>query len=88
MKQAQGDLKEKRNGGAQAARPEEPETQPQADGPPLLPTTPAREPQERPKEPADQQKAGEMFAMPLALPNRSRPEAAWIFHSCTRQPGP
>jgi hypothetical protein len=73
MKQAQGDLKEKRNGGAQAARPEarpeEPETQPQADEPLLLPTTPAREPQERPKETADQQKAGAMFAMPLALPS-------------------
>jgi hypothetical protein len=71
MKQAQGNLKEKRNGGAQAARPaaqpEEPETQPQADEPLLLPTTPV--PQERLKEAADKQKAGEMFAMPLALPS-------------------
>jgi hypothetical protein len=69
MKQAQGDPKEKRNGGGQASRPEAPETQPQADEPLLLPTTPVREPQEQPKEAADQQKAGEMFAMPLALPS-------------------
>jgi len=73
LKQAQANLKEKRKGSAPAARPaarpEESETQPQADEPLLLPTTPAREPQERPKEAADQPKAGEMFAMPLALPN-------------------
>ena len=69
LKQAQANLKEKRKGSAQAARPEETETQPQADEPLLLPTTPAREPQERPEEAADQPKAGEMFAMPLALPN-------------------
>jgi hypothetical protein len=69
LKQAQGNLKEKRNGSAQAARPAEPETQPRADEPLLLPTTPAPEPQERPKETVDQQKAGEMFAMPLALPS-------------------
>jgi hypothetical protein len=69
LKQAQANLKEKRKGSAQAARPEEPETQPQADEPLLVPTTPAREPQERPKEAADQPKAGETFAMPLALPN-------------------
>jgi hypothetical protein len=35
----------------------------------FLPTTPAREPQKLAKEAADQPKAGEMFAMPLALPN-------------------
>jgi len=73
LEQAQANLKEKRKGSTQAARPaalpEEPETQPQADEPLLLPTTPAREPQERPKEVADQPKAGEMFAMPLALLN-------------------
>jgi len=73
LKQAQANLKEKRKGSAQAARPaarsEEPETQPQADEPLLVPTTPAREPQERTKEAADQPKAGEMFAMPLALPS-------------------
>ncbi len=72
LKQAQVNLEEKRKGSAQAARPaarpEEPETQPQADEPLLLPITPAREPQER-TEAADQPKAGEMFAMPLALPN-------------------
>ena len=69
LKQAQANLKEKRKGSAQAARPEELETQPEADEPLLLPTTPAREPQKRAKEAADQPKAGEMFAMPLALPN-------------------
>jgi hypothetical protein len=73
LKQAQANLKEKRKGSEQtaqpAARPEEPETQPQADEPLLVPTTPAREPQERPNEAADQPKAGEMFAMPLGLPN-------------------
>ena len=73
LKQAQANLKEKREDGAQAApsaaRPEEPETQPQADEPLLFPTTPAGKPQERPKEAADQPKAGEMFAMMLALPN-------------------
>jgi len=69
LKQAQANLKERREGNAQAARPEAPETQPQADEPLLVPTTPAREPQGSPKEAADQPKAGEMFAMPLALPN-------------------
>jgi len=73
LKQAQANLKEKHKGGAQAARlaarPEEPETQPQANEPLLLATTPAPEPQEHPKEAADQPKAGEMFAMPLALLN-------------------
>src|SRR5215471_13654638 len=73
LKQAQANLKEKRKGSAPAARPaarpEESETQPQADEPLLVPTTPAHEPQERPKEAADQPKAGDMFAMPLALPN-------------------
>jgi len=72
LKQAEANLKEKSQGSAQAARltaqPEEPETQPQADEPLLLPTTP-REPQKRANEAADQPKAGEMFAMPLALPN-------------------
>src|SRR5262249_7001859 len=66
---AQANLKEKRRGSAQAALPEPPEMQLQADEPLLFPTTPAREPQQRPKEAADQPKAGEMFAMPLALPN-------------------
>jgi hypothetical protein len=73
LQQAQADSKTKRSGSQaaaqrQAARPAEPETQPQASEPLLLPTAPTVEPQPHPKEATDQPNAGEMFAMPLALP--------------------
>jgi hypothetical protein len=52
----------------QTAQPVERETQPQASEPLLPPTTPTVQPQPHPEEAAHQRNAGEMFAMPLALP--------------------
>jgi hypothetical protein len=69
LKQPQADQKEKHRDSPQVSHLEERETQPQADEPLLLPTTPARDPQKRAKEAADEPKAAEMFAMPLALPS-------------------
>jgi hypothetical protein len=74
LKQAQANRTEQRRGNAQAARtaaaqPDEAEAQAQADEPLLRPVTPAQEPQDHPQEAAKEPKLGEMFAMPLALPN-------------------
>ena len=52
----------------QASAPVQPVTQPQASEPLLPPTTPTVQPQPHPKEAANHPNAGEMFAMPLALP--------------------
>jgi hypothetical protein len=73
QQQAQADPKRQRNAKAAAAKPQatkpaEPETQLQASEPLLPPTAPTIDPDPRPKEAADQPNAGEMFAMPLALP--------------------
>ncbi len=53
---------------AQTSAPEQPETQPEASEPILLPNAPTIDPQPRPKQAASQAKPDEMFAMPLALP--------------------
>jgi hypothetical protein len=73
LQQAQAPSKAKRKGSAEVAKPqvakaEQPETQPQAAEPLLPPTAPTEKPQPHPKEAADQPNAGEMFALPLAMP--------------------
>ena len=73
LQQAQAQPNPERKDGAAAAQaqtsaPEQPETQPQAAEPILLPNAPTIDPQPRPKQAANQAKPNEMFAMPLALP--------------------
>jgi hypothetical protein len=73
LQQTQAPAKAQRSASAAAAEPQtaprvEPETQPQASEPLLPPPAPTGEPQPHPKEAADQPNAGEIFAMPLALP--------------------
>jgi hypothetical protein len=73
LQQTQAPAKAQRSASAAAAEPQtappaQPETQPQASEPLLPPPAPTGEPQPHPKEAADAPNAGEMFAMPLALP--------------------
>lgn len=72
LQQAQAPLKQQRSASRTAAQPQtappEPETQPQASEPLLPPTTPKVEPQRHPEEERNQPSAGDMFAMPLAVP--------------------
>jgi hypothetical protein len=73
LEQAQAPLNPQRSTSLAAAQPPtalpaQPETQPQASEPLLPPTTPTVEAQPQPKGAANQPNAGEMFAMPLALP--------------------
>jgi len=73
LQQAQAPLNPQRSASLAAAQPPtvlpaKPETQPQASEPLLPPTTPTVEAQPHPKGAANQPNAGEMFAMPLALP--------------------
>lgn len=78
LQQAQADLNQQHSDSLAAAQPQaaqplaaqpvERETQPEESEPLLPPTTPTVQPQPNPKEAASQPNAGEMFAMPLALP--------------------
>jgi hypothetical protein len=73
LQQAQAPSNPQRKGSPAAAQPQtasppQPETQPRASEPLLPPTAPTEKPQPHAKEAADQPNAGEMFAMPLALP--------------------
>jgi hypothetical protein len=73
LQQEQAPAKAQRSASAadaqpQTAPPPQPETQPQASEPLLAPPAPPGEFQPHPREAADQPNAGEMFAMPLALP--------------------
>ncbi len=73
LQQAQTPTKQERSTSsaasqAQAAAPDEPETQPLASEPLLRPTATMVQPEPQPKKDKAQPNAGEMFAMPLALP--------------------
>jgi hypothetical protein len=77
LQEAQASSKPLPKAGPAAAQPQatppaqpdpHPVTQPDASEPLLPPTTPTDQPQQHPDKVADQPKASEMFAMPLALP--------------------
>jgi len=74
LQQAQAPVNPQRTASSDAAQqpplaePAKPETQPQASEPLLPPTAPRAEAQPEPKGAANGPSAGDMFAMPLALP--------------------
>lgn len=73
LQQAQTRSDTKRRGGQTAEKPQtaalaQPQTQPQTGEPVLPPTESTDQPQPQPRKATNQPNAGEMFAMPLALP--------------------